>query len=215
MSPPLPPSYSVSIPTSTGNPRDRERRLLQRRLRRSVGGAAAPSSPSTVVAFVVALQLLWLLPARAPCTVAAATISKDPGAPTGGTMAARTAGLTSGLPPETLGSAPGRDAETRSASSSDSSRSGPGRSSVATTMTTTMMMLMRGAETQSTGSRSPSRTEWEDCSREPTVEVRDVFMAPDPPVIGHQFELQLPAVATDSRGACGSDNKVSRAARAC
>ncbi|CAI6008461.1 unnamed protein product [Closterium sp. NIES-65] len=42
---------------------------------------------------------------------------------------------------------------------------------------------------------SPRRTEWEDCSHEPAVEVRDVFMAPDPPVIGHPFELQLPAVA--------------------
>ncbi|CAI5487548.1 unnamed protein product [Closterium sp. Naga37s-1] len=32
-------------------------------------------------------------------------------------------------------------------------------------------------------------------AHEPAVEVRDVFMAPDPPVIGHPFELQLPAVA--------------------
>ncbi|CAI7787751.1 unnamed protein product [Closterium sp. NIES-53] len=51
--------------------------------------------------------------------------------------------------------------------------------------------MVRGAESI----RSPRRTEWEDCSHEPAVEVRDVFMAPDPPVIGHPFELQLPAVA--------------------
>ncbi|CAI5462850.1 unnamed protein product [Closterium sp. Yama58-4] len=57
--------------------------------------------------------------------------------------------------------------------------------------TTSSAEMVRGAESV----RSPRRTEWEDCSRLPAVEVQDVFMAPDPPVIGHPFELQLPAVA--------------------
>ncbi|CAI7914771.1 unnamed protein product [Closterium sp. NIES-54] len=173
-------SWSLPYPVSppARHPGDQDYSLVKRRSLsrpsrgtvRLTAASAAPSSP--VILLLPALLLLQLLSARGPCAASeAATVVKDARLGVTTTMSAPTGDVNPGFGLEiplvrTVGDAAGR---------------GTGSSGE----------MVRGAESI----RSPRRTEWEDCSHEPAVEVRDVFMAPDPPVIGHPFELQLPAVA--------------------